>query len=410
MLVFIAAAALMQGSLYSKVILHPTGSNGYEEFVKAADLVYVDDYGAFKNWLDEERSPSRSATLIRPPGVEANDCDLVVRRKFIDRFQGCLPLIQRGNQMAAFDPRDKINAETTFPELAEFRRIAYVECCASHVAFADGQSYAGVMRFEDGMTFGNKINGQVLIDRLVGIAVGSIMLNELDDHWPQLSLADAEELESYFKKLLAAPSPMSDMLRREVKSIEDGLNEFFADKSTLQSVVGDDKKLKSAIAAMGPAEIAQLESDADREIESQYASAVAKLDASEPEQLDLKEMIRSEQMDDSRLPLAQRLAHAMVPTFSQLIVAEARNRTRLRLAYLTAKAVAFRWLNGRLPDRIEDFADKIERVDPTSGRLFKYVRTDRWFTLTRVGNDVLGAVPIVRVGVPADDLLPSRPL
>ena len=64
----------------------------------------------------------------------------------------------------------------------------------------------------------------------------------------------------------------------------------------------------------------------------------------------------------------------------------------MRLAYLTATPIEYRWLSGHFPDRIEEFTTKEERLDPTSGHNIVYKREGSWFRITREAKDSLGGV------------------
>src|SRR5579872_7227097 len=140
MIGLLVSAVLGQTPMFPKIIPNPTGSNGYEEYVRAADYTTSADFGAYRNWLDKLRNPSNYDSTTEPPaGVDVNDSDLTVRRKWNDRYRLCCNLVSTGNHKQVYEPRDTILPETTFPEMTRFKSLATLEANAAHVAFADGQ-------------------------------------------------------------------------------------------------------------------------------------------------------------------------------------------------------------------------------------------------------------------------------
>jgi hypothetical protein len=99
---------------------------------------------------------------------------------------------------------------------------------------------------------------------------------------------------------------------------------------------------------------------------------------------------------DPQQPLSARIYDIVRPTFSKVFRSELKERTQLRLAYLTATAIEYRWINGHLPERIEQFTTKDERRDPTTGKNFSYEIIGNWFKISRIGKDALGIIQLQR--------------
>jgi len=407
MVAFLIGAILGQGSMFAKIVPSPTGMNGYEEYLRAADIANTPDFKAYGLWLQ-----SRDTAYAPPQDVDPKDPDLVVRRKWADRFRACCSLIARGNQKPVFDPRGEFTPETTFPEFSQFRQVIRLEAATAHVDFADGQTGSGVRHVEDSIVFAGKIGGSLLIGRLVGMACDSLAFNELDDHWAQLSLTDAQELEAFFGQRLGGPSPLAETVESERKLGQLLIERMFSKPEDLAREVGsedDQVALAAAIAKLDPGAMQQVRAASAASIDAYYATVASALTGPEPGWLTFKDPPDASQADDSVQGLAARLVELQRVNMSHIFVREAADRTRMRLAYLTAKAVEFRWLNGRLPTRIEEFSTLAERTDATSGRAFQYKRDGPWFKVTRDNKDALGGVGIFTASVPDPNAAPIRP-
>ena len=413
MLLFLCGAVLQQASMYEKIVPNPTGANGYEEYLRAADIAALPEFSNYDRWLSNPRGGNSSVEIDKPVDVDPKDPDLTVRRKWADRFRACCDLISNGNRKAVADPRGIIKVDTLFPEMARFRALARFEAVSAHVSFADGQTGQGIRHIEDAVIFGNKISGSILIGRLVGIACDAISFVELDDHWAQLSVSDAEELQRFFGSQLSEPSRLVESIRAERRATHTAIDQLFANPDEFASLMYDDDKEKAlagSLSKLSANDAQGAQSATNAAIDAYYDSILTILNGPEAGWFSLKDLGDAENSDDPKLPLATRLANLVMPTMSAVLVAESRDRTRMRLAYLTAKAVDFRWIMGRLPDRIEDFTTPSERTDPTSGRAFRYRRDGPWFRITREAKDALGGVSLFKSPAPFDpNTGPLRP-
>ncbi|MHB8637387.1 MAG: hypothetical protein ACYC96_13035 [Fimbriimonadaceae bacterium] len=404
MVVLLCSALLGQASMFSKIVPNPTGTNGYEEYLRAADLASNPLFYGYEAWLANLRSPTPAQDLARPDDVALSDPDLTVRRKWFERFRRCCNLVSRGNLKPVADPRGSIGPETTFPEFQHFKALVRLEANAAHVEFADGQTGVAVRQIEDALTFGDKIGGRILISRLVGIACDAMTFLELDDHWFQLSVTDARELETFLAHELNGPTPLAATLRGEEQAAHAAVEELFAKPVGFATEWGVDRNqqaLARTLAKMGPVDAQATQDATNAVIDAYYGSILTILRGPEARWLTVKD-VADGVSGDSKVAFATRVADIVLPTLSQVLIAEARNRTQVRLAYLTAKAVEYRWVRGHLPDRIEDFTTAEERVDPTSGHAFRYRRDGPWFRITREGKDSLGGVSLFKPPAPFD--------
>src|SRR5262249_40593901 len=107
-------------SLFSQIILKPTGQNGYEEFVAAADLV------------------RQSA-----PRVDIAVGGTLKQKRAALADRNCaraLELLRRGMQKPVVLPRTSVDWGTTGPELTHFRRLGRLLQVEQYVLFSQGRT------------------------------------------------------------------------------------------------------------------------------------------------------------------------------------------------------------------------------------------------------------------------------
>jgi hypothetical protein len=393
MFVLLLSSLALQGPLFRGLISHPTGANGYEEYVAAADLVSSPMFDQFMIRLKQYRPDQEDADITLPPTVNAKDTDLTVRRKFIDQFQRSLDLVEQGNQKPVYDPRDRFGPDTTLPELRYFKTLTRLEGIAANVDFADGKTEEGVKRIESTLTFSSKISGGPLIFRLVGIACASIATRELDHYWPQLSVEDADELVRYFDDTLSEPDQLIQSLRSEEKAGIAALGAFLDDPAKFAAggefaIEGEKPDGFDDIAKLNPGDRMSLKQDAGAEIYRQFESVIQRLSGPESGWV-----VPAPDEDSSTASLAKKVADTVIPATSQSVVAELKIRTRFRLCRLTAKAISYKWTNGHLPTSITDFTTPEERIDPSGGQfVYRKEKDGSWFKILRIGNDALGEI------------------
>lgn len=405
MLAAICVAAMGQGSMFASVIPNPTGRNGYEEYVRASEIASSAEFRAYMLWLERAQRPELQPGYPIPPDLDPKSSDLEIRQVWTTRFELCCRLIAAGNDKPVTDPRGTIKPDTLLPEFAGFRSLARFEASTAQVDFADGLTNAAVRHLEDGIVFGGKIGSALLIGRLVGIATDSILFKELDEHWAQLDLADAHELELFFGRRIAGPSLLIDSLNGERRAIDTAIELVFDSATDATSLAGDDEDFKSALkqlAALSPQDSADAHAAARTAADGYIDSAIATMNGPESGWLSVGAPPEARSNEGSQKKLADQLASAVLPDLSSVAVREAQDRTRMRLAFLSAKAVEYRWVHGRLPDNIEEFASESERTDPSSGHAFRYRLDGPWFKITRENKDAMGSVGMVNPPMPPD--------
>ncbi|MBI5708193.1 MAG: hypothetical protein HZC36_14520 [Armatimonadetes bacterium] len=400
-------------SLFQKVFPKPTGRNGYEEFLRAADLAQTNLFRMFAEYyarLEQEASGADlqgddGKVLPRPPippNVRPDDTLLEVGRKWSAAFSAIPELIHVGCQKSPHDPRTDFNALTVFPELWQFRSIARFLRVVMYVHTSDGAPAKATTVLSDGLRFGDSISGPTVIHTLVGFAVQGIMLAQASETLSVLSERDCRTLVSVVEELLARPNAAARSVAGERRFLTNTLTETFkpGQAKPLQGLLGDEE-IPLFAQNLSSSQMLELKVKLTGRIERTYSAVAAALSKPESEWFkgeDLEQALSDppdvladvKTLDD----FADYLEGMLTPMFSQLQVTAARYRTQLRLLGLHSKIFAFRWHWKRLPVRLAEAVPQDQLVDPFSGQEFQYSTSASGFRLFSRGFKNTGEIEL----------------
>jgi hypothetical protein len=373
-MLLLIAVAVAQTSLLGKIVAQHDPQNGYEDYLRAAELVSTHDFGLYREVIGNINRPIEEL----PEGVTKDDDDLATKRKMVTKFSEALRIMREGNAKDVYDPRSGYTLETTFPELSYFKSLAFLDAGSAHVNMADGDSAAATNDFIAGLTFGEKLSTGPLVSRLVGLAADSILFRELNNDLSGLSLADATRLESFADVVLADKTSAAAAFKREMsmslRDVDIILNQ--SDKLTDDDL---DANLLNQLKGLSAPDRQQVARELTTMITLRSSKVVAALQGPDSDWLaaatEAGEPSPSATLSDS-------LYEAMWGGLGEIMIQqEARRRVQWRLLKLSAMAVEYRWHNGKLPNALADFAPDDE-MDPVTGKDFMYRRDGPWFLMT----------------------------
>ena len=161
-------------SFLPQIFPQPTGKNGYEDLIAAADLL--------------KRSKLYGEMELKPT--------LALRRQALAD-----PLVRQARALldSAFNkpivpPQREFNLATTFPEMAGFRSVARLLNHEMYVYFSEGRTAYALSDLALGLKLGSVPKGSVLIGGLVGIAIDAILLTRVARHLEQLTYRDCDRV------------------------------------------------------------------------------------------------------------------------------------------------------------------------------------------------------------------------
>jgi hypothetical protein len=352
-------------SMFSQVIKQPTGKNGYEELVAAADLV-----NSSKLYQQTKDGPTtlafkRSVLLDRP-------------------ISRALNLVKQAQTKPVFSPRESLGLTTLLPEFSVFRDIARLIVLRQYVLLADGRTVDAIQDARLCLWLGRSVQTDTLISGLVGIAISSLGIKNLGAHLDQFSARDFELLNQLCVEWLQQPSPMIPIIQAERKSQQVALAEMreaVAQKgpAALKELLGyDDKEVASAAQFIGSKEaIDQIYAETVKRLDEHMARTLA--EARKP----AWERKKVEFTDDGTP--AAKAAGLLVPALERVMDAYSREEAQVRLLACHCAIRRFRWEYDRLPESLEQVRLGSMALDPFTGQPLHYSASGHVYELTSVG-------------------------
>jgi hypothetical protein len=375
-MIALAIAALIvqsgSGPLFDKLFPNPTGLNGYEEYVRASDMLNA---GGFRALVDETT-----------PGTPNARQYLAIAKDAVQKFGRAADLVRQGNLKAVSDPRRSITFDTVFPEIGEMRNIARLLLFEAYVSFSAGNSSAGLSSLTDGLTFGRKIQTATMIQFLVGVAVQSLMFWQLDQRLGQLCLADAGKLEKHCEAALKEKTRLAAVLETERVAQSAALDGIIQNPSAFVTEPEEPETAAQIKAIQGLSEAAkrQLAGRVREVLGRRMAVTLATLDGPESG-WKAPDLTTGDADTDSILGI-------LSPNYEQLFNAAIRERTQYRLALLHAKIIKFHWLMGKLPESLENLNARDAVEDPNNGGTFVYEKSEDGYVIFSKGTSSTGPI------------------
>jgi|GEM_PF-1013447 len=429
--VFVAAIAMQGGqrSLLQQVVPNPTGANGYEDYLKAADIVNDGMCSFYVNWTPNQYK-DMVARMTPPPNMsELEKLDfesgkpspqvlalvkhldgmtvLQVRREAVQRYGKALAFLRSGNQKKVYDPREKMGVDTLFPEYASFKNLAkFATIIAANEAFADGKPHEGTMLLLDAFQLGQNLQRGVLIAHLVGIAIESITIAGFEEYMPQLPRDDAALVERTMNGYVSDGPNVVDAIRSEMKFNISSFDQILQSPQQALGLKQDDvdasaQALIKSISALSPdrkeALHAQLQAGLERSLQP-VLQAFSGPESAWVAYKDPPSNTPDSESDSVKLPtnaadLVQFFIDELQPVYGGLGQAAAKNRTQMRLLGLHAAVMRYRWDNDKLPSKLEDAVPASQVDDPLSGQKFVFEPQGLWgFRIYSVGTQALGEI------------------
>lgn len=365
-------------SAFDQVIGRPTGTNGYEEIVAAADMIRRSAlWGKVEGQIGSPAGcplAAKRAVFHDPPVVQA------------------LALLQRGLGKPVRSPRDpaKLSAATPFPELGGMRSVARLLALRQYVQLADGQVTEALGTAEQTVILGRAVQVDVLISCLVGMAISAIGIRSLGGSLEQLSLPHCERLFRFCVDELKHGDSLATALQWE---------QHFA-YSALQKLQGADLKGFFELTTAGdgdepdedgrrlreeyrrlratPGGLERLLERARRQVDDTFAEAQRQ--ARRPP---WERQLPAGPADDGSL-LAM-LTNVLLPGLDPLNTIYARERAYLQLLACHAAILATRWETEQLPESLGTLGLGDLAVDPFTGQPLLYERLREGYRLISVG-------------------------
>jgi hypothetical protein len=419
-----------QESLFQKYFPRPSGRNGMEEYLAAADMVAASDYGKLGVWEGYRMRVAQAGPQVEhnPEFVEITrtlgdpwkTTVLAARRKAVAGLARVRSLVIAGNNKPIWSLHEKIGPDTLFPELGRLKTVVKLLATEAFVHFADGNSALGTDVLLAALTMNHRLPQDTILARLVTIACNAIILAEFERHLARMSTRDVAKVLAVLSELPKWESRVLEAVSGEGRQIEVAVNQLKEQgpkwiedwgleeaEPFLKSLSPDQwSKLCSDVQVITALEVKRAE-----EIlagpESQWFRAFKAQGITEESGSGLR--------PSSVLDAVRVIASTLTGLWPTVAESEARMRTQLRLLRLHLRVHAYNWAEGRLPERLEQAAPAEQFADNFGGGQFEY-RPDRFghYELFSKGFAHFGRVdlrwrrdPAARI-VPRDDDPPKE--
>lgn len=359
-------ARAQEGPIFPKVVPNPAGRNGYEELVRAVDVLRASRLLAkAENRQGEGGTLAyRRAVLQEKPVVEA------------------LRLVRQGLAKPVFSPRTQVSATSTFTEFSGFRRIARLLQIQQYVLLADGRTREAIDAARVGLRFGSAIQTDTLLSGLVGLAVNALAITPLSSHLDQLSARDCELLFQVCQEWAQQPDPTLRIMEAEQRFSRKSLEEMLemlrkgVPAAPDEELDPETRQLQRDLPKT-PQELEQLQRQSLVKIDRYYQDLFTELRKPYWQR-------RLEEPEDDG-SIVSRLTALQVPVFRSGMTAYTRDQARIRLLACHAAVLRYRWEHDRLPGSLAELNLRELAEDPFTGEPLRYQVTGSRYRLYSVG-------------------------
>ncbi|MCW3052850.1 MAG: hypothetical protein JWN14_2020 [Chthonomonadales bacterium] len=344
---------------YPQLFPISTNNNGYEEWVRAADL--IQNNAKVQELLDQP-SPS-----------------LAMKRRILDdpEVTQALQLVRAGVNKPVFSPRTSLDENTPLPELAHFRQLARLLAMEQYVAFADGRVDAAINDLRVGLAFGYRIQTDTLISGLVGVAIHNIVLKEFSQHLDQLSVYHCNEVRRIVEDFLDTENPAVHLLALEkgyaLKMLDARRSDPEGLLALLKTVGGASNPDEDANVAAVHAYLTNHPGDANALLD-EASSRISALYDQALLNLRLPPTQRKPLLIDQAASPGAALFRAVTVDPQQILDKYTRDQTQLRLLGVHVLIHRYRWDHNNLPDSLSEMRAPNLVKDVSSGAEVVYQR------------------------------------
>jgi hypothetical protein len=357
---------------FDRIFTHPTGNNGYEDLVRAADI--VQDSKAFAEMVGEGAAAPTLAAKRR----------LLFQPEILRAFE----LIRAGLNKPVTSPREAPDDETILPELAEFRRMAKLIDIKLYVELADGRVPAAIDTLRDGLKFGYVIQTDTLIGSLVSVAMDTILIRRFANYLDQLSIHDCDKMMVLAREWLNLQDPAITIFAAERDGLVRVLKKYRATPHELAKALGvtkgnvppDQVDAYNAFMKNTPEAAGPIMDAASGQIVDSINAVILEMKKPAWERNEVPKV-------DDRTPVGA-LVSMLMPsnTYNRVTDRFTAEQAQVQMLGVHAAIRRYKWEHDSLPGSIEELKLGRLAIDPFSGKPLQYKRTDdKTYELSSIG-------------------------
>ncbi len=336
---------------------HPTGTNGYEEWVKAGALVSRNEFA--NRVTKDSRAPLSDIRKL------LKETDIQMART----------LFYAGMEKPATDPRTEMELDTLIPEFSLFRAYARLHAKEIVLYLADGKNAEAIKALRTGLQFGRLVQQKTLISGLVGIAIDALVLKPFDGALEKFSAKDCDALLSVVKEWLQDKSPAADVLSADERWVRHVLQKFKDKPSSLFAALSERGVPDDTIRSFqgNGVDIGATLAQADRKVDAYYQSML--------EGLKVPAYQRKPISGISEETLGGKIASLYCPTLKHFGDTYDKIRSRVQTLGVRLYLRKYYLERRRFPESLSDLSLGALALDPFTGKPFEYQREGALYAL-----------------------------
>lgn len=324
----------------------PTGANGYEEIVMAADLA----------------AAAEARMVLTGPEVTLTSLRAALRDP--ERIRA-IELLRAGLRKPISSPARPQGPDALQPELQHLRSLARLLAANIRAAFADGRNADALGYLSTGIRFAAALHGETLIASLVGVAVHSIVLRTYARYLTQLSANDCDRLLEVVRSMRRLPDPARLALEAERRHVASRISSLRRDASALRAYLAQPE---------GAAELPDLPDQ--RAVDAFVNQVLTEINLAFSQRIAEAARPRWQRREMPPEESGRTVGSAFVAVLLEPLAAAMTRfdwaRTELQLLGVHAAIRRYAWEHQRLPSSLEELGLGEMMVDPFTGKPLVY--------------------------------------
>ena len=346
--------------MFNQLVSHPSGTNGYEDFVRAVDFA-----NSSTAWQNYENGPDNPPIAVK-------------RMTLADaKLQTCLTALRAGlNKQATFIHKNP-GIETLYPEMKDFRSLARLLILDMDVKWTSHKNSDAVKVLEDGLAFGRAVEVGPMVSGIVGLYIQNHFLWAFAKNFNQMDVQDCQKVQKIVGEHLMAPDLQISLINSERDTYLHSFQHYRSNPMGLLKQL-DPGPNAGAKEKTNFAEVCNMIVENPGVGPSIFDEAMKVLD--KHNRLTIAELKRPTWKrvypgpEERTSPAAKLIYSLCQPSYSIIGNRFAAEQALVQIIGVHAAVIQFKLQNGHLPDNIEQLKLGRMAVDPFTGRQLSYQR------------------------------------
>lgn len=349
---------LQSGGLAKRILPNEPNTNGYLDYLKAADGISVPEFSMYR--VCDSSNPGSDAKAFATP--------LARKKSEVEKFGIWLKLMAQGNTKVSTRGTRYLGLEDS-----RFMDLTQLACDSAYIAYSRGDWLKGTNQMLELMTFCNNVHKQNLRALQAGNNLFSTALTAFVAQRDRWSVEDCERIVKRTSAFLNEKSPILNALEADYAAAPTKCDQILAGTSEGYSNSPEGLNLARKIGALSASDLQILKITVGDHVKATFEPLMKRF--RQEEAAWNSDVIRSSDPIQSTSsaglsPLAESILKMVVPTQAELD-SGIKSRRQIRLLNLYANVQGFRWHRGHLPSLLTEVAARSELIDPRTKKLFR---------------------------------------